>query len=313
MKTTPLQIPRLMIAAATLLSAGFSFAADPSGFPVKDGWSEPVGGLQARLVLANGRVVNGTRLPEVYLELHNASDVGNPMEFNFDPGKSIHFDLSGAGGKPGPKPAGFDIDGFVFGPFHITLPRDGTLRLPITWGGYGVPRDGGTMLGFEGACWLIPPGDQGGYLLSATIEVPETPRDPERTPRWHGTLKLPAVKAVPEKQPQAANQAAPLSYRDPDSGIVVMVESDRHHVVAVDKHGKLLWSRQPATDGKLPPYSKDRPQPNPAITWMGALTARQNTGLQQTGSGKFVGISFNSRQAGAVDLKTGDFTFLGQN
>jgi hypothetical protein len=43
------------------------------------------------------------------------------------------------------------------------------------------------------------------------------------------------------------------------------------------------------------------------------LTEPQSAGLQKTGSGKFVGISFNSRQAGVLDLKTGDFTFQGQD
>jgi hypothetical protein len=128
---------------------------------------------------------------------------------------------------------------------------------------------------------------------------------------WNATSKR--YEAAPEKPAQAASQLTPLSFRDPDSGIVVLVENDRHHVVAVDKDGKILWCRQPATDGNLPPYSADRPQPNPAIGWMGALTEQQSTGLQKTGSGKFVGIYFNSRQGGALDLKTGDFTMLGQN
>lgn len=111
-------------------------------------------------------------------------------------------------------------------------------------------------------------------------------------------------KPAPEKQAQSDNAMTPLICRHAESGILFLVESDRHHVVAVDKDGKILWTRQPATDGKLPPYSETRPCPNPAITWIGASTVpRPNS----------VGISFNSRQAGALDLKTGDFTFLGQD
>lgn len=129
--------------------------------------------------------------------------------------------------------------------------------------------------------------------------------------RWNATSKR--YEAAPEVRTQASSQPAPLSYRDAESGIILVVESDRHHVVAVDKDGKILWCRQPATDGNLPPYSQSHPKPNPAIVWIGALTEMQSAGLQKTGSGKFVGISFNSRQAGALDLKTGDFTFQGQD
>jgi hypothetical protein len=187
---TALQILGIVVA---MLS---SQAAEPLA---KDDWSETVGGLRARLVFGEGHVFNGTRLPEVYLELHNASDVGNPMEFDFDAGKSIHFDLRGADSKPGPKPALTDADGFVFGPFHITIPHDGTLKFPVTWSGYGIPREGGTALGFQDAFWIIPVSDKSEYFLSAALEVPETPRNPDGAPRWHGTIKIPPVR-VPAKK-----------------------------------------------------------------------------------------------------------------
>ncbi len=103
------------------------------------------------------------------------------------------------------------------------------------------------------------------------------------------------------------------TYRDPDSGTIFYVESDGHHVVALDKDGKVLWCRQPALDGNLPPYSEIAPRPNPSITWIGALRESERERLKKSGSGKFIGISFNSRQAGVLDLKNGDFTFQGQD
>ena len=106
---------------------------------------------------------------------------------------------------------------------------------------------------------------------------------------------------------------AARSYRDPASGTIFYVESDLHHVVALDKDGKILWCRQPALDGNLPPYSEKHPRTNPAVVWIGALAESQNERLKNTGGGKFIGISFNSRQAGVLDTKTGDFTFWGQN
>ena len=185
------------LSVLVLLGALFASRADEPA--AKDGWSETVNGLRARLIFGEGTVVSGTRLPEVYIELHNASDVGNPMEFDFSAGKSLRFELRTADGKPAPKPSAMTMDGFVIGPFQITLPRDGTLKFPVTWHGYGITPNFGTMLCFESAFWEIPRTDQTAYFLSAILEVPETPRDPRKAARWHGTLKLPPVKAPTSK------------------------------------------------------------------------------------------------------------------
>ena len=165
-----------------------------------DGWSETVGGLRTRLVFGEGRTISGTRLPEVYLELHNASDSGNPMEFDFNGQKSLQFELRTADGKPAAKPAVTVVDGTVSGPFHIAVPRDGTLRFPVTWiGGYSTRPDSGTQLCFETAFWEIPRADQSDYFLSATLEIPQTPSDPKKVEAWHGSIKIPAVKAPTKK------------------------------------------------------------------------------------------------------------------
>ncbi len=102
----------------------------------------------------------------------------------------------------------------------------------------------------------------------------------------------------------AAPAATALSFRDPASGIIFYVESDGHHVVALDKDGKVLWRRTPATDGNLPPYSADYPALNPTITYLGP---------DNRGNGKKVGIGFRNRQAGTLDITTGDFNFGGQD
>jgi hypothetical protein len=127
---------------------------------------------------------------------------------------------------------------------------------------------------------------------------------------WNTTSKR--YELALDEQAQAGGHPAALSYRDPISGDMIVVENDRHRVLAVDVNGRVLWSRQPATDGKLPPYSPSNPKPNPAIVWIGALAEAQSAGLPKAGD-RFVGISFNSRQAGALDVKTGDFTFQGQD
>ncbi len=164
-----------------------------------DSWSPATNGLQARIVFGECRVVTGTRLPEVYLELQNVSDFGNPMEFDFNGQKSLQFALRTADDKPATNTSSLSIDGVIFGPFHITLPRGGTLRFPVTWRGYGIRPDYGTMLCFETAVWEIARDDKTDYFLSATLEIPETPRDPKKAKAWHGTIKMPAVK-VPTKK-----------------------------------------------------------------------------------------------------------------
>jgi hypothetical protein len=128
------------------------------------------------------------------------------------------------------------------------------------------------------------------------------------------TREFSTAQVTPDERVTVTRPPAPLSYRDPDSGIIILVESDRHHVAALDRDGKILWCRQPATDGNLPSYSASRPTHNPPIVWIGSLTAAASTGIQKTGgTNTFAGIRFNSRQGGALDLKNGDFTFLGQD
>ena len=105
----------------------------------------------------------------------------------------------------------------------------------------------------------------------------------------------------------------PGTFKDSDSGIVFFVESDGRHISAISPDGRILWHRQPALDGKLPPYSQTLPKPNPSIVWIGALNKSESERLKKTGSGKFIGISFNSKQAGVLDMENGDFIFQGQN
>jgi hypothetical protein len=180
---------RLALISSLILA--FTLTGQSAESPAKDGgWSEAVNGLRARLVFEEVPVFHGTRVPKVYLELHNASGT---MGFDFDAGKSIRFDLRSSDGKPGPKPAYSVVDGFRSKPFRSTIPYDGTLKFPITWSGYGIPRDGGTALGFEGAFWVIPASDKSQYFLSATLEVPQTQGDLNGVYRWHGTIKIPPV------------------------------------------------------------------------------------------------------------------------
>ena len=105
----------------------------------------------------------------------------------------------------------------------------------------------------------------------------------------------------------------PFAYKDAEKGIIFYVESDGHHISAISPDGRILWHRQPATDGNLPPYSEKHPRPNPTVVWIGALSKAEGERLKHTGNGRFIGISFNSRQSGVLDVKNGDFIFEGQD
>ena len=277
------QLPCRATEALAILSAGdwSEAVAGAADHHTGRGAHRPI--IRGRLLLCESPK---NQQPAVYLELQDCGDVwGSTKEIYCDMNSGLTFDLRDMKGEPVPmKP--FAFSGGTPGANWLTLPCDSTVRLRI----------------YPYASFT--PASSDDYMISGTFVV-DPPADRTGLDVWQGKLKLPAMKIVvhkpaPEKQAQSDNEMTPLSYRDAESGILFLVESDRHHVVGVDKDGKILWSRQPATDGKLPPYSETRPCLNPAITWIGASTVpRPNS----------VGISFNSRQAGALDLKTGDFTF----
>jgi hypothetical protein len=101
----------------------------------------------------------------------------------------------------------------------------------------------------------------------------------------------------------------PQSYRDADSGIIFYVESDGRHVAAIGQDGKLLWHRDPFADARLEYYRTRQPR----IVRLGQPQKWMVEAMTGKGSGKFVCISYNSSQAGVLDMKTGDFTFMGQD
>ena len=97
----------------------------------------------------------------------------------------------------------------------------------------------------------------------------------------------------------------PQTYKDADSGIIFYVESDGRHVTAISPDGKILWHRDPFVDAKLEPYRT----PHPMIIHIGKPVSWMTSGRTNS----CVLINFDSSQAGTLDFKTGDFTFMGQN
>ncbi|MGC4014209.1 MAG: hypothetical protein QM755_06770 [Luteolibacter sp.] len=164
-------------------------------------WSEAVNGLQARLIVeARKEVLPGTMQPEIYLELHNVSEVNGTIDFDFEP---YSF-----------KPGFFDgtrkramgsvttiMSGFANPSFRVALPRDGTMRFPLTWKGYGIGKGMGVMVCLENGLWNFAKDDKSEYYLCGSLVIEKGAPVGGIDRLWHGSLKVPAVKVpVSEKK-----------------------------------------------------------------------------------------------------------------
>ena len=215
------------------------------------------------------------------------TDVGNPVNFGgkwglvmIEPGKTFESEIDLKKWFAFDQPGTYPIHGFyALALYRPEKDNEAMMSWNVLWGDYA-------SADFQ-------------VTISKNIEVVR-----EKQPEAHAK----ATEEAPDKKPYDFQ-----SYREPDSGIIFYIEGDLHHIVALDKDGKILWRRQPALDGNLPPYSEEHPMKNPAIVWLGGLTEKEKERLKKTGSGKFIGISFGSRQAGVLDVKNGDFIFEGQD
>src|SRR4051812_27949344 len=123
MRKAPTLVP---LSLALLLFCALRITAqdDKRHFEVGE-WSAPANGLQGRLSTGFSEEFNGTRMVDVYLELRNVSDVGNPMEIYFDEYTSLKSSVIDAAGKPlklGPTAASIISPG----PFWLSIPWDGS-------------------------------------------------------------------------------------------------------------------------------------------------------------------------------------------
>ncbi len=175
-------------------------AVPKAGAPPKDGWSEAVNGLRARLALGVRHTQAGESIPEVYLEFHNVSDRGLLMEFDYIARKSVHFELKSVDGKPAPKPTMMAGGNRCHETMRVQLPMDGALRFPISCHSIvtGTKSSRLIQLDPDDAIWEIPATDSQTYFLSGILQVlkstPEVQNATWPNWRWDGTIKIPAVK-----------------------------------------------------------------------------------------------------------------------
>ena len=163
----------------------------------EDGWSDATNGLRARLVLGERHTQSGATISEVYLELHNVSNRGGLMEFDYVARKSAHFEIQTSGGKPASKPTAMIGGNRCHDMLHVQLPMDGTLRFPVSCHSIVTSAKSGRVIQLdpEDAIWEISSMDTSDYFLSGTLEIAKTSRDLNgHNWTWDGTIKIPGVK-----------------------------------------------------------------------------------------------------------------------
>jgi hypothetical protein len=124
-------------------------------------------------------------------------------------------------------------------------------------------------------------------------------------------LMLSALAAVPATAEPLRDGYPPairgLIYKDDATSVIVYVETDGRHVVAISPDGKILWRKDPFVDAGLEPYR----EPHPTIVFIGS--SGRGCALRAESIGKVFCLSFSSSQFGVVDIVTGKFTPEGQN
>lgn len=112
-------------------------------------------------------------------------------------------------------------------------------------------------------------------------------------------------KDNPEKVPP---KEKPLTYRAEKSGILFYVESDRQHMAAIDKDGKVLWHKNIIDQVR----GKER------LGWPARIVVidKPHDGMLEVmkhrgKDGDYVGIALSTKEFGVLNQSSGVFTSLG--
>jgi hypothetical protein len=103
----------------------------------------------------------------------------------------------------------------------------------------------------------------------------------------------------------------PMTYRDPDSQAIFYVESDGRHLARIGASGEIAWLKDPHADAKVEEYRF----PNPQIVSINGPFRWQSNMVDELKplSGHALWIRYSNSQAGLIDMRTGAFTFMGQD
>jgi hypothetical protein len=156
-------------------------------------WSDAVGGLRGRLVVAHGQKFSGIDYVKIYVELQNVSDSISQMEiYPFD----LKCALNTSDGKPA-KQVGEACGGPIVLPIPLVLPFDSTIRVNVSYSNCtSMQQHGGTFvyLGNYEQSWAIDKDDHAEYFLEGTFHLDNPGYSGQGRNNWFGTLKFPKVK-----------------------------------------------------------------------------------------------------------------------
>jgi hypothetical protein len=153
-------------------------------------WSEPVNGLQGRLVRYAPPRVNKTAIIGISVELKNVS--ANPLAVQNDPA-SVHMRLFRSDGSVIDPSLPLVRSGPVAFPQWSILPPDAYLGFSLYDYGVGVPEIEGALLAVlpPSRVWLLKPGK---YTLRGTATVHSAAQDKHPKNAWKGQLDLPPLE-----------------------------------------------------------------------------------------------------------------------
>ena len=115
------------------------------------------------------------------------------------------------------------------------------------------------------------------------------------------------------KTPCGTEIGKPMSFLETTSGVILYVESDRHHVAALGKDGKVLWHRDLVAE-EHEAVKNFRTTIKPIISYVGAALDWQVKLMRSRGkTGTFAAMGFNNKSFGLIDLQTGQYTGMGND
>ena len=168
----------LLLTAATALAAG-----DDAG------WSKPVKGLRARLL-----VLPAEKAPpfcRIFIEFENVDEIAGQKKIRFNPGK-LALRVSNNDGKELALANGV-YDGMSPLWETIALPHAGSMKFQISFPGLGYSAKDKVIIDVGAQkSWVIPQ-DGSIYYLSGSLTIVKEKSDHPYMD-WSGTLELPKVE-----------------------------------------------------------------------------------------------------------------------
>lgn len=167
----------------------------------------------------------------------------------------------------------------------------------------------GLMLG---ACYTGMQSGCGGKPPESPSPSPQTNAQP--------AAKDPGVrrKSLGRTYADETSQMQPMVYKDETSGTLYYFESDGKHVTAIDPKGTVLWHRNPVQELPKRGTSKGGQTGDRVIegriVYAGPPSDRTLQTLRIRGKvGPHLVVTFSTSEFGALDMKSGDFSYLGSD